>query len=129
MQPKKTVVFIDEPLPGCDKNFIAEGNYQNLVSGIVLNLSLCYKNGCAGMILKTIEEESCICGIDNRQYCLNELQYEYRRILKLDYDKVKFEYKVLHKWCKLLMKKYSSDEVLDFVSKVKNNREIREMVF
>lgn len=128
MQGVRVNTIIDDPLAGCLDVVKLESNAINLFRSLSLRLQLFHKEKVCKSIGDQIIKESKTCGIYVFEYIINEIQYESRlamRKLRKEYTD-QFEEAVLKNWIKQIIKNYSEDFALEFLTKLKGNRTKRK---
>lgn len=112
--------IIDDPLAGCLAVVKQGNNATTLLRSILIRMRLFYNEKKCKSISDQIIRESDDVTIDPWEYIINENLYEMRRISKGVNEML--ETAVLSNWTRELMKIYTHDQALEFVSRLKNNR-------
>jgi hypothetical protein len=109
-------------LAGCLAIVSNENNYLCLREHITMRLALYRSAAIANCILDQVVGDGEFAGIDTHEYVINELQYEYRLARGGD---GRNETRLINEWVKKILLDYDLDRALDFVSRLKGNRERR----
>lgn len=115
--------LFDDPLAGCSPLVADPANAQNLLRSLLLRLRLFYSEKVCDALTHELFE-----GGNNYpgyiyEFILNEMMYELR-VAKSGINEM-YEKVILDSWIKQLMKKVEQDAVLEFVGRLKKDREKR----
>lgn len=127
MRPINVNTIMDDPLAGCNENIHNIVGISTLVNRLNTMLQLIRGDARAAVIRSSIEKEIKTIGINDREYLINELQYEVR-IGTLGPNRItseEFENVLINRWFKIVHKRDGEDVALRFVNMLKGNREKR----
>lgn len=115
--------LIDDPLAGCDESMQVAGNMDTMARSIIARLELFHTKEKCEKIRLLITKEALASGINQSEYFINELLFEFRSAKGTS---VAFEKAVLNSWVAKVISKHGPDAGLDFFNVVRINREARK---
>gem|GEM_PF-5966165 len=118
---------MDDPLPGCNEICLYGGNWNVAYRWLYSHVQLVYSIEEGEMITKEIHEQCSQVKLLPRSFLLNEMAFEFRHGLlgSLKFTTPALEKVLITNWSRYLLESFHTDEVLEFVHKLKILRDNR----